>query len=149
MPQSFAHIGLHVIFSTKNRLRLIAPEWEDRLYGVIGGTLRTTKSMLLAAGGVQDHVHLYVSLARELSVSDAVRNIKTDSSKWIHNEIGLQDFQWQRGYSVFSVSVSQGDKLRGYFGRQKEHHRRRTYQDEVRAFLRSHGIEPDEEHMWD
>jgi REP element-mobilizing transposase RayT len=149
MPQSFARINIHIVFSTKNRRPMIALEWEDRLCGVIGGSLRTVKSTLLCAGGIEDHVHLLISLARDLSVSDAVRDIKTDSSKWVHNKFGMSEFQWQRGYSAFSVSHSQLGSVRTYFAGQKEHHRKQTYQDEVRQLLRLHEIEPDEEHMWD
>jgi len=148
--QSFARISIHFVFSTKNRQPLILPEWEDRLYGVIGGILRADKSVLLCAGGVEDHVHLLVSMARDLSASDAVRNIKTDSCKWVHENIaGASDFEWQRGYAAFSVSRSNEDAVRTYFRGQKEHHRRQSYQDEVRRLLVLHDIEPDEEYMWD
>jgi putative transposase len=148
--QSFARINIHVVFSTKHRQPLILPEWEDRLYGVIGGTLRTVKSALLCAGGVEDHVHLLVSLARDLSVSDAVRNIKTDSSRWIHETIsGLHAFHWQHGYAAFSVSHSQIDAVKAYLANQKVHHGRQGYQDEVRRLLRLHELESDEQYMWD
>jgi len=150
MPQSFAQLNVNVIFSTKGRAPLIDPEWEQRLYDVIGGVLKTVKCNLLAAGGVEDHVHLLISLARDISVSDAARNVKTDSSKWIHQTFpGLADFHWQTGYSAFSVSQARLGAAKRYIANQKEHHRRQSYQDEVRKLLRMHGIEPDEEHMWD
>jgi putative transposase len=148
--QSIARLNIHIVFSTKNRQPLILPEWEDRLHGVIGGTLRTVKSMLLCAGGVEDHIHLLVSLARDLSVSDAVRNIKTDSSKWIHETFAdLTAFHWQDGYAAFSVSHSQLEIVKAYIANQKIHQRKQSYQDEVRQFLRLHEIEPDERYMWD
>jgi putative transposase len=148
--QSFARISIHVVFSTKNREPLILPDREDRLYGVIGGILRADKCVLLCAGGVEDHVHLLVSMARDLSASDAVRNIKTGSCKWVHENIaGAADFEWQRGYAAFSVSRSNEDAVRTYFRGQKEHHRKQNYQDEFRRLLALHDIEPDEEYMWD
>ena len=149
MPQSFAQLYIHVVYSTKERAPLIDSSWEPRLYDVSGGILKTVKCSLLAAGGVEDHVHLLVSLARDISVSDAVRNVKTDSSKWIHEAFPkLADFYWQTGYSAFSVSQSQLPAVKHYIANQKEHHRKQSYQDEVRQLLRLHGLEPDEEHMW-
>ena len=150
MPQSFAQLHVHVVFSIKGRAPLIDPGWERRLYDVIGGILKTVKCSLLAGGGIEDHVHLLISLARDISVSDVVRNVKTDSSKWIHEDLaGLANSHWQTGYSAFSVSQSQLPAVRRYIANQNEHHRRQSYQDEVRELLRLHGIEPDEEHMWD
>jgi putative transposase len=149
MPQSFAQLYIHAVFSTKERATLIDPSWEPRLYDVIGGILKSVKCSLLAAGGVEDHVHLLISLARDVSVSDALRNVKTDSSKWIHETFpSLADFHWQTGYSAFSVSQSQLGALKRYIANQKEHHRKQSYQDEVRQLLRLHGLESDEEHMW-
>lgn len=144
MPQSFSQIYLHIVFSTKGRAPLIDPNWEPRPYDVIGGILITVKCSLLVAGGVEDHVHLLVSLALDFSCSDAVRNIKTDSSKWIHQDLaGLANYHWQTGYSAFSVSQSQLPAVKRYIANQKEHHLRQSYQDEVRELLRLHGIEPD------
>jgi REP element-mobilizing transposase RayT len=149
MPQSFSQIYLHIVFSTRDRAPLIRSSWEPRLYDVIGGIFKTVKCSLLAAGGVEDHVHLLVSMARDISCSDAIRNIKTDSSKWIHQSIeGLELFHWQPGYAAFSVSQSQLPAVKRYIANQKEHHNRQSFQDELRDLLRLHGLEPDEEHMW-
>ncbi|PQO46341.1 IS200/IS605 family transposase [Blastopirellula marina] len=107
MPQSFAGVYLHLIFSTKNRECSIRTEWAPRLYEYIGGILRDRKCQLLAAGGVEDHVHLLVSLSREITLSSLVRDIKSVSSHWVHqNMTGSQEFAWQQGYAVFSVSQS-------------------------------------------
>src|SRR5262245_31164294 len=104
MPQSFACIINHIIFSTKNRLPLIHPELQPRLYEYIGGILRNEKCCLLAAGGMPDHVHLLVSESKELSRYETVRLIKSNSSKWVHETIPMsRDFAWQAGYAAFSV----------------------------------------------
>ena len=150
MPQSFACLNFHIIFSTKHREPFIAQEWEDALFGAIGGTLHTVRGRLLAAGGVADHVHLLVSLPRDLSVADCVRNVKTVSSKWVHENVSnMVGFAWQVGYAAFSASFSHLEQIRGYLSIQELKHQGMTYQDEVRAFLRAHDIEPDEAHMWD
>ena len=147
---SYAQIYLHVVFSTKHREPLIDPTWEARLYSVIGSTLRTVKCTLLAAGGVEDHVHLLVSMARDLSTSVMVRNVKTDSSKWIHDTYpALTQFHWQDGYAAFSVSHSQMGAVRAYIANQKEHHRKQSFQEELRQLLRLHGIEFNERYLWD
>ena len=150
MPQSFASLFLHVVFSTKQRRPLLDDAWCDRLFGIVGGTLRADRCVLLATGGMPDHVHLLMSLARDCSVSVAVRNLKTASSRWVHETIpGGASFAWQDGYAAFSIGVAMIDDTRAYLAKQREHHARQNYQDEVRAFLRRHDIPPDEQHMWD
>jgi putative transposase len=149
VPQSFASLHCHIIFSTKNRQPFIAPELQPRLFEYIGGILRNNTSPLIAAGGMPDHVHLLVSLGRAISVADIVRLIKTNSSGWFHDELRLREFQWQTGYGAFAVSYSAIDRVKEYFTNQSEHHRVRSYQDEFREMLRRHGIEWDERYVWD
>ena len=147
---SYAKIYLHIVFSTKHRQSLIDPSWEARLYSVIGGTVRTVKCTLLAGNGTEDHVHLLVSVARDISTSDLLRNIKTDSSKWAHETFPeLAAFRWQDGYAAFSVSHSQIEIVRRYIANQKEHHKNESFQDELRQLLRLHEIEFDERYLWD
>jgi putative transposase len=147
---AYAQLDIHIVFSTKHRELLIDGEWAPRLYSIIGGALRSTKCTLLSAGGIEDHVHLLVSLARDLSVSDAVRNIKTASGKWIHDEFqALAGFHWQDGYAAFSVSQSQLPVAKRYIANQKEHHKRKGFQDELRQLLRLHDVEFDERYLWD
>jgi REP element-mobilizing transposase RayT len=96
-----------------------------------------------------DHVHLLASLARTLSVADAVRVVKANSSGWIHNELGMSDFQWQTGYGAFAVSYSHLDDVRTYLANQEKHHRRMTFQEEFLELLRRHEMEWDEQYVWD
>ncbi len=149
MPQSFASLHCHIIFSTKHRQPLITPDLQPRLFEYVGGILRNHSSSLIAAGGISDHVHLLVSMGRTMSVADAVRLIKSNSSSWIHEELQLPDFQWQTGYGAFAVSYSNIDTVKEYLARQEEHHRTRTFQDAFREFLRRHGLEWDERYVWD
>ena len=107
MPQSYVCLPVHVVFSTKNRVPFIQPEWEDRLYGYIGGIARAEKCVLLAAGGMADHVHLLISWSKEKSVAEVLRVLKSNSSRWIHETLTSQaDFAWQTGYGAFAVSQS-------------------------------------------
>ncbi|HZU38636.1 MAG TPA: IS200/IS605 family transposase [Gemmataceae bacterium] len=150
MPQSFGSLYVHLVFSTKGRQPWIDADLESRLYEYMGGILRAEKSALLAAGGMPDHLHLLVSLSRELSIADTLRLIKANSSKWIHETFPeRQQFAWQAGYGAFSVSFSNLPQVKGYIARQAEHHRVRTFQDEFREFLRRHELEWDERYVWD
>jgi REP element-mobilizing transposase RayT len=150
MPQSFAALYVHVIFSTKNRATLITDAWVGRLYSYLGGIIRNETGALLGIGGMPDHLHLLVSLGRVTSVAELVGLVKANSSKWIHETFPeLASFAWQAGYGAFSVSQSQLEVVRQYINTQAEHHRQTTFQEEYRAFLRKHGIEWDERYVWD
>ncbi len=106
MPQSFASLHCHLVFSTKHREPRITAAIQPRLFEYIGGILRNHSSPLVAAGGMPDHVHLLVSLGRTLAVADAVRLIKSNFSGWVRDELSLRDFEWQNGYGAFAVSYS-------------------------------------------
>ncbi len=150
MPQSFLFLNCHIIFSTKSREPLLMPEWAGRLYEYIGGTLRAKGGVLLAAGGICDHIHLLASLGKQMSVADAVRDIKSNSSHWIHETItGLRGFAWQNGYGAFSVSKSNVDGVKHYIASQEEHHRVRSFQEEFLDFLKRHEMEYDEKYLWE
>jgi REP element-mobilizing transposase RayT len=150
MPQSYTCLRYHVVFSTKGRLPLIAADLQSRLFEYIGGVLHSSKSILLAAGGMPDHVHLLVGLSQELAVATALREIKAGSSRWIHDTYPtLRQFAWQPGYGAFTVSYSGLDRVKAYISRQPEHHRTRTYQEEFVELLKRHHIEYDERYLWD
>jgi REP element-mobilizing transposase RayT len=150
MPQSFACLHYHLIFGTKHRQSLITPELEPRLFDYIGGILRGEGGRLVATGARPDHVHLLVSLSREMSVSEALRIIKANSSGWVHKEFhDMAGFAWQAGYGAFGVSYSHLDAVKNYLARQAEHHRHKSFQEEFVEFLRKHEIEFDERYLWD
>ncbi|MDB5349350.1 MAG: transposase [Planctomycetota bacterium] len=150
MPQSFACLHYHLIFSTKNRAPWLADALLNRLYPYLGGILRAERGALAAAGGMPDHVHLLVSLGRESSVSDVLRQIKGSSSRWIHETFpDLRGFAWQSGYAAFAVSYSHIDRVKQYLAAQSDHHRTVTFQEEFLAFLGRHDIEFDERYLWD
>jgi REP element-mobilizing transposase RayT len=151
MPQSFVSLHHHLVFSTKNRVPLISAEVQPRLFDYIGGILRAERSVLVAAGGMPDHVHLLVSLDKQLSISEALRIIKASSSRWVHDTLpdALSGFAWQAGYGAFAVSYSHLARVKAYLSRQAEHHRTVTFQEEFIAFLQRHGIGYDERYLWD
>ncbi len=115
MPQSFASLHVHIVFSTKHRARMLRPELRPRLHQYLGGILRDKSCSLAAAGGTADHIHLLASLSRTIAVADAVRVIKANSSGWIHKEFAeLSDFYWQEDYGAFAVSHSNVDQVKAY-----------------------------------
>ncbi len=150
MPSTHHGILVHIVFSTKNRARLIESQWEESLYSYIGGIVRDHKATLLCIGGVQDHVHLFVRLHPSYAIADTVQLIKSNSSRWINEERKCQyRFQWQRGYGVFSVSQSKSEMVKQYIRNQKSHHTRQTFVREYLDILRLHQIEFDERYVFD
>jgi REP element-mobilizing transposase RayT len=150
MSQSLAKIFIHAIFSTKNRESNLAEEWQDELHKVLGGAIINAGCQSLTVGGVADHVHCLFVLGRTLSISEALGKIKTVSSVWINQTRGLNgSFNWQAGYGAFSVSQSNVEPVREYIRNQREHHKRQSFQDEFREWLRRYEIEWDERYVWD
>jgi REP element-mobilizing transposase RayT len=140
----------HFIFSTKQRAPLITHDLQPRLYEYLGGILRAQNSSLLAAGGMPDHVHILVRLNKEMSVAEALRLLKANSSKWVHETFPEhRAFAWQAGYAAFAVSYSGLRPVKQFIANQEEHHRTVRFEDELRAFLRRHHIEFDERYLWD
>ena len=150
MPSSYTCLRYHLIWSTKHRQPLISEDIRDRLFQYIGGIIRDDGGKLLAAGGMPDHVHLLADIGKQQSVVDAVRDIKANSSGWIHKTFPqYQSFAWQTGYGAFTVSYSSVEAVKNYIANQAEHHRKRTFQEEFVEFLQRHGIEYDERYLWE
>ena len=150
MAHTYSSLLVHYIFSTKGREKALSSELRDRLWPFMGGIARENKMQALAIGGTTDHVHLLVSLPTTISVAKAIQLIKGTSSAWISDTFPThRRFAWQEGYGAFSVGVSHRDETIAYISRQEEHHRRKTFQEEYLEFLKKHGIEYDEIHLWD
>jgi len=149
MAQTLVRLLVHVIFSTKNREPFISPSLEPELFAYIGGILKNQNSRLLDAGGTADHVHLLISQSKNVSLSSLMKDLKKDSSFWIKTK-GRQfdNFHWQDGYGAFSIGHSQIAALKKYISQQKEHHRKRTFQEELMAFLDEYGMEYDVRYLW-
>jgi REP element-mobilizing transposase RayT len=150
MPQSLAKVYIHTIFSTRHREALLADAWREELFTVIGGAANNLDCQSIIVGGVADHVHLLFTLGRRISLADAISKIKSTSSLWVRQtQPRLAEFHWQAGYAAFSVSQSNIEAVRGYIRNQAEHHRNRSFQDELRDWLRKYEIEWDELYVWD
>ena len=148
MPSSYTCLHYHLIWSTKDRRPMISPEIRDRLYSFIGGIIRNDGGVLLCAGGMPDHIHLSCSLDKKIALSDALRDIKSNSSGWARETFGVE-FAWQTGYAAFSVSHSGLEALRSYLVGQEAHHRRISFKEELVALLKKHEVEYDERYVFE
>jgi putative transposase len=148
MPSTHLSLHYHLVFSTKDRVALIAPAWRERLHAFLGGTVNTLGGVPEAIGGVADHVHLLVGLRATHCLADVMREIKAVSSRWVHEEIADRAFAWQEGYGAFTVGAPQRGEVRNYIAHQEEHHRTRTFQEEYLDFLQRAGVEFDERYLW-
>ncbi len=150
MPGTYSQLLLHIVFSTKSRTPWIAADVAERLSPYIGGIVRAEKGVLYAIGGIEDHVHMYLRWRTDGSVSDLMRTVKARSSKWVHDTFPqLAAFAWQEGYSVFSVSKSQEEAVKKYIAGQAEHHKKEDFKGELLRILRLHGVEFEEEYVFE
>jgi REP element-mobilizing transposase RayT len=148
MPQTLSFNLVHIVFSTKNRAPLIHEDTFATLHAYLAGTARRLDCECYRVGGVNDHVHLAVKLATTKTAAKLVSEIKTASSIWM-KEQGSRNFAWQRGYGLFSVSPADLAALIQYIDGQATHHRKRSFQDEMRAFFEKYRIAFDERYVWD
>ena len=151
MPQSLAKVLVHIVFSTKNRSPFLSDKnVREEMHAYLGGTCNNLDCPVLTVGGVADHVHILCALSRNLPIAKVVGDMKRGSSKWIKTKGRmLTKFAWQIGYGVFSVGQSEVERVRQYIVGQEDHHRKKTFQDEYRSFLKEYGVNYDERYIWD
>lgn len=148
MPQSLNHVLLHLIFSTKDRAPCLSPAIVPSLHAYLATVARNAGCECPRVSGVTDHVHLAVQLSRTITIAALVEELKTTSSKWIKIQVPeLAAFAWQRGYGVFSVGPGDLGELVAYIDNQVEHHKKRSFQEEYRMFLKKYGVEYDERYV--
>lgn len=148
MANTFSQIYLHIIFSVKDRERLIKDYFRTELYKYITQTITNKGQKLIVINGTDDHIHLVISINPDLRCSELVKSIKISSSKWINEKKLLRTkFQWQAGYGVFSYSKSQMNSLIEYINNQEEHHKRKSFRDEYIELLNKFEIEYDEKYV--
>ena len=149
MAQTLARIILHVVFSTKEREKIITDKMAERLYPYMINVCNNIRSHVYQIGGMEDHVHLLLELSRTMSVAEALRVIKANSSRWIRSEFPeCRDFHWQSGYGVFSVGQASLDGVMDYIANQKVHHATRDFKEEFLIFLNRAKIQYDDKYCW-
>ncbi len=150
MPQSLAKVLLHLIFHTKGSQHLIPETLEDELHAYIAGICRGQGAEAYRVGGTSDHIHIACTLPRTLSISALVQQVKQSSSSWIKEQAAEnRDFRWQSGYGAFSLGQSQLDTLLRYIDKQKEHHKKTSFREELMIIMDKYGVEYDERYLWD
>jgi REP-associated tyrosine transposase len=147
MPSTYLSLHYHFIFSTQDRAPLIELPWRSRLHDYLGGTIRGLGGIPQEVGGAVDHVHLLVGLKAIHCLADVMRELKKASSAWVHEEIGRRSFRWQEGYAAFTVSATAREAVRHYIARQEEHHRTKSFREELVEMLKKAGIEYDPKYL--
>jgi REP element-mobilizing transposase RayT len=150
MPQSLYKIYVHLIFSTKDRKRSLPDEIRPDLHAYLGGIFKGLGCSPMEINTEPDHLHVLFLLTRTKTLSDVVGHVKKSSNDWLRSQ-GPQfaGFFWQAGFGAFSVSQSQVEEVRNYIRDQREHHRVKSFQDELRAFLKAYAVEFDERYIGD
>src|SRR5438105_612878 len=150
MGHTFTSLLYHIIFSTKDREPFLTPDLRPHLFPYMGGILREVGGRAAVINGPSDHVHVLTYLPPTVPVADALRVLKANSSRWVHEQWpDCRSFAWQAGYGAFGVSESNRDAVRQYVEDQEAHHRTVTFQEEFLTFLRRHGIAYDERYVWE
>jgi REP element-mobilizing transposase RayT len=149
MGQSLVKNYVHIIFSTKNRQPFISQTYEDELFKYLGGVCKSLDCTPIQVGGYLDHVHILCLLNKNITIVKLLEELKTSSSKWMKTRANeLSNFYWQDGYGAFSVNPSQVDTVTNYIQKQREHHERKSFQNEYIAFLKKYRIDFDERYVW-
>jgi putative transposase len=141
MAHSYTNLICHVVFSTKDRRRLITADLASRLHAYLAGGIKSEGGSPILINGTVDHIHILMKFRADRALSELLRAVKANSSKWDHGTFPAErSFAWQSGYSAFTVSQSQAERVRSYIERQEEHHRRATFEEELEVLLRMNGI---------
>ena len=149
MAQSLSQVYVHITFSTKNRHPFIDDVLKHDLWTYIGGVCRTRECNPIRVGGYNDHVHICCLLSKKISQVKLLEDVKKESSYWVKSRgERYRQFYWQDGYGIFSVNPSEVEKVVAYIDGQQEHHKKRTYQEELLRFLKKYGVHYDERYLW-
>ena len=149
MGQSLVKNYIHIVFSTKLRKPFIDETIENELFAYLGGVCNKLDCTVLKVGGYLNHVHILCMLSKNITLSKLLQDLKSNSSKWIKTKgENYQNFFWQDGYGAFSVNPSEVEIVVNYIANQKEHHRKKNFQDEFRVFLEKYEVEFDERYVW-
>jgi putative transposase len=149
MSGTYSNLVYHIVFSTKNRYRLITHALEADLHKYVGGIIRKIGGVCLEINGTSDHVHILTKLPPKLALSNVLLTIKANSSKWANeSKQGLRKFGWQDGYASFSVSKSQIHSVQQYVRKQKAHHTQTDFKTEFIELLNKHDVDYDERYIW-
>lgn len=150
MANTYTQLYFHVVFAVKGRLNIIAEEWKEDLYKYISGVVTNKNQKLMVINGRPDHIHLLVGMKPDYNLSDLIRDVKANSSRFINEQKWVSGkFEWQEGFGAFTLGHSQIDVIVKYIKNQEEHHRARTFQEEYIEFLKKYEIEYKPEYIFE
>lgn len=147
MGSTFHSLHFHIVFSTKERRPFIEPQIQNSLFEYMAGIIIGLDGIPISLGGVSDHVHLLISLKPRHCLADVVREIKKASSSWMHEKPGQKYFSWQEGYAAFTLGATSKKSVRGYIENQAEHHRKKSFREELKELLIRAEIEFEEQYL--
>lgn len=150
MPNTYSQLYIHVVFAVKRRENLIASDWKTNLFKFMNGIVVNKRDKVMCLNGVSDHVHILLSISPATRISDIVRDIKANSSRWINeNKLVRGKFEWQNGFGAFSVSPGRVDRTIDYIKNQENHHKRKSFREEYLHLLKLSGVEFDERYIFE
>ena len=150
MANTYTQIYIHIVFVVKGRQNLISKNWKDELYKYITGIITNEGQKLIVINGMQDHIHILVGLKPDKSLSDLVRDIKANSSRFINEKSWINGkFEWQTGFVAFSYNHSQLTNVIHYIQNQEEHHKKKTFKEEYIEFLKAFDVDYKNEYIFD
>lgn len=142
MADTYSKIYIHIIFAVKGRQNLISAKWEEELYSYLTGIIKNKGQKLIRINGMPDHLHLLIGIKPEIALSHLVRDIKSNSSRFINEKRWINGkFEWQQGFGAFSLGYSQVNAAVNYIKNQKEHHKKTTFREEYEKFLKAYDVE--------
>ena len=148
MSHTHTNLLFHIVFTTEGRLPLISSEIKHELFAYLAALIREKKGIAIIINGMADHVHILVMLPPDVSVSDVMRFVKANSSRWMKGRSG-KPFAWQKGFGAFSVSRSNVEAVAKYIRDQEKHHQKIDLRDEYLSLLKKHEARYDPDHLWD
>jgi REP element-mobilizing transposase RayT len=149
MPNTYSQILIHVVFCVKGRANLIDKKWRGELHRYISGTITSKGQKSIIVNGVADHVHCFIGLKPSMSLSELIRDVKNNSSKFINEkQLDKGEFQWQEGFGAFSYATSQVKNVYTYILNQEEHHKKSSFKDEYLSLLENYEVDYDEKYLF-
>ena len=146
---TFTQLLYHIVFSTKNRERVLTKDNREKLFKYIWGVLKNNKCVLYRINGVEDHLHIITHIHPTVSVSSLIKDIKVSSSTWVKEEKVFSNFDsWQVGYGAFTYSIKEKEVLINYVKNQESHHKTISFRDELIELLKEHEIDFDEKYLF-
>ena len=147
MANTYTQIYMHIVFAVSHREAMISDKWSDELYQYLSGACQNRSHFVHIINGTPDHVHLLIGMHPSESVASLVKELKGQSARWINEKFHKGKFSWQSGYAAFSYSQSLIPAVKSYIEKQKEHHRRVSFQEELADFFQKFGIEYNPDYM--